>query len=253
MREDVCVDNVGLSTMQSSRSQFKSSILGGSANNEITTNSGNKKQKESALINLSNKVKLLERNFSTQSNTLIHLETRQDQTHADVVRILKSLTKADQVLKDSASDSAQGKIVMAALNEKIKYLESELVRMEEILYIGCGVILAAVMSSIILIFCFCQNSTPEKSSDSVKSENFASTISTTIETSETQTEEKVPEVKKVTFNDVVESEPIPSVTNEDISAKLFTVRRKKDVSRRVTWCSGNWERNTAIKSFSREA
>merc|ERR1712113_668366 len=48
-------------------------------------------------------------------------------------------------------------------------------------------------------------------------------------------------IKKVSFPEEAEEE-VKTSGNDDISTKLFVTRRKKDLSRRVTWCSGSLRR-----------
>ena len=93
IQDDICVEKFGIQTVQSQ------SVIKGKESNKPLNQVSNQKHKESVLISLSNKVKILEKNFTAQQSNLRSLETISGQTNADVKKILKSLVKADESFK----------------------------------------------------------------------------------------------------------------------------------------------------------
>ena len=94
IQDDICVEKFGIQTLQSQ------SVIKGKESNKPLNQVSNQKHKESVLISLSNKVKILEKNFTAQQSNLRSLETISGQTNADVKKILKSLVKADESFKE---------------------------------------------------------------------------------------------------------------------------------------------------------
>ena len=231
MRDDICVDKVGLKT-------FETNLFHHESDTRTLPDKTNQKQKESVLIGLSNKVKILESNITKHQHNLRNLDTLYSQTSVDLKQILKSIVKADEVFKESAKDSERTKGKVSVLNDKVQSLESELNRLEDLFYIGLGV--AAVVVSGLFV-CFTLLVCYRTSGDSVQVEKKVQHTTKKVTTTIAVQTDPPQIIKKVSFPEEAEEE-VKTSCNDDISTKLFVTRRKKDLSRRVTWCSGSLRR-----------
>ena len=227
--DDKCVDTMDLKTFE--KTTFK-------PDTNTIPEKNNHKQKDSVLITLSNKVKILEKNVSVHQTNLRELDTLFSQTSVDLKQILKSITKADAWIKDSGLEADKTKSRMGDMSDKIHILESELTRLEDTFLLGLGILAAAFAgfictTSVCLVVMFCRKTaSPSKMEvNKVPPAKVSTKSSVSVQTDPPQI------VKKVTF-------PKDVIDVEDISSKLLTSRRPKDLSRRVTWCSGTF-RNIA--------
>lgn len=236
MRDDKCVDSMDLRTFE--KATFK-------PDTNTIPEKNNHKQKDSVLISLSNKVKTLEKNVSVHQTSLRDLDTLFSQSSTDLKQILKSITKADAWIKDSGVEAEKTKSRMGDMSGKIQSLELELSRLEDTFLLGLGILAAALTGFIFttvvcVVMMFCKQSKPmSKVEDNKVTRPLLSTkTSVSVQTDPPQI------IKKVTFPDMKQEEENPVLGVEDISTKLLTARRKTDLSRRVTWCSGTF-RNIA--------
>jgi len=251
IRDDICVEKIGIQTVQSQ------SVIKGKEPNKPLNQVSNQKHKESVLISLSNKVKILEKNYTAQQSNLRSLETTSGQTNADVKKILKSLVKADESFQDSAKDSERMKGLINAMSEKVYYLETELGRLEKTMFIAVGLasfIILLVITFIQFISCLCSSEESKFKVDENEVKSPSPAVQKTTSTIAVQTDPTPPIVKKVTFPDEINNSETSK--NDDISSKIFVSRRRKDLSRRVTWCSGTFDRISTSsqkqKSFHKE-
>lgn len=233
IRDDKCVDTMEMRTFE--KATFKPDI-------STIPEKNNHKQKDSVLITLSNKVKTLEKNVSVHQTNLRDLDHLFSQSSIDLKQILKSLTKADAWIKDSGAEAEKTKSRVGDMSDRIRNMESELSRLEDTFLVGLG-ILAAAVAGFIFTACVCvvvtmckQTKSKEEANNNVTLPQVSTKTSVSVQTDPPQI------MKKVTFPDTKQEEEDPVI--EDISAKLFTSRRKTDLSRRVTWCSGSF-RNIA--------
>ena len=155
--------------------------------------------------------------------------------------------------KDSAKDSERMKGFINTLNEKVSFLETEVGRLEKTLFIAVGLasfIIVLMISIIQFISCVCFSEDSKSKVDEI--EVKSPTVQKTMSTIAVQTDPHPPMDKKVTFADeITDSETkntnATTITNDDISSKIFVSRRRKDLSRRVTWCSGTFDRVSSQK------
>ena len=234
IRDDKCVDTMEMRTFE--KATFKPDI-------STIPEKNNHKQKDSVLVTLSNKVKTLEKNVSVHQTNLRDLDHLFSQSSIDLKQILKSLTKADAWIKDSGAEAEKTKSRMGDMSDRIRNMESELSRLEDTFLVGLG-ILAAAVAGFIFTACVCVVATICKKTKSKEEANNVTLpqVSTKTKTSVSVQTDPPQIMKKVTFPDTKQEEEDPVI--EDISAKLFTSRRKTELSRRVTWCSGSF-RNIA--------
>ena len=256
MRDDICIDKVGLKSLNANFLPQKASKQVSDQQDKI-----NQKQKESVLITLSNKVKLLEKNFTAQNNQLQRVEKQNSQTSTDLKKILGSIVKAEDVFKDIAKDSERKDSKVSALNEKIEQLETEMKKYEDSLFIGAGFLASLIICLIIIniLGWSCAGSEiqnlPQQTPAAPKN-----TSSVAVQTDTNQLVKKVsfPEEKVKENENIVESEKEKGVcglkvTNDEDISRLLVTRRRKDVSRRVTWCPGTFRKlSTEAKQLIKE-
>ena len=230
-RKDVCFENL----------EVEDNNIISSEN----TRAGTKKEKDSVLVGLSNKVKILEKNLTAQNIIVKTVENFQSQQNKDLNKIHKTTLKTDETLKTFAKDSEDIKSDVAKQDDKIRILEEEMFKFEDTLFIATGicVFLAMICNSLILYICCWLSFDKRKTTpDSVEVTTEPKTKS--VKDSEVQTD-SLPAVpataaKKVSFSDDNNNAADPRTTkDQDISMRL-NVRRivRRDPSRRVTWCAG---------------
>ena len=234
IRDDKCVDTMEMRTFE--KATFK-------PDTSTIPEKNNHKQKDSVLITLSNKVKTLEKNVSVHQTNLRDLDQLFSQSSIDLKQILKSLTKADAWIKDSGAEAEKTKSRIGDMSDKILNLESEISRLEDTFLVGLGILAAVVVGFVIttgvcVVVTICKQNKSKKEANKVTLPQIRTKTSVSVQTDPPQI------IKKVTFPDTKEEEEEENPVIEDISAKLFTSRRKTDLSRRVTWCSGSF-RNIA--------
>jgi len=232
IRDDKCVDTMEMRTFE--KATFKPDI-------STIPEKNNHKPKDSVLITLSNKVKTLEKNVSVHQTNLRDLDQLFSQSSIDLKQILKSLTKADAWIKDSGAEAEKSKGRMGDMSDRISNMESELSRLEDTFLVGVGILAAAVAgfiftASVCVVVTICKQTKLKEEANNVTLTQVSTKTSVSVQTDPPQI------MKKVTFPDTKQEEEDPVI--EDISAKLFTSRRKTELSRRVTWCSGSF-RNVA--------
>lgn len=232
-RKDVCFENLEVED-----------------NNFISSENtrGTKKEKDSVLVGLSNKVKILEKNLTAQNIIVKSVENFQTQQNKDLNKIHKTTLKTDETLKTFAKDSEDIKSDVAKQDDKIRILEQEMFKFEDTLFIATGicVFLAMICNSLILYICCWLSFDKRKTTpDSVEVTTEPKTKS--VKDSEVQTE-VLPTApaniaKKVSFSDDNNNTDTKTTKEEDISMRL-NVRRivRRDPSRRVTWCAGSFKR-----------
>ena len=246
MRNDICIDKVGIKSLNAKFLPQKTSKQVSDQQDKI-----NQKQKESVLITISNKVKLLEKNFTAQNNQLNRVEKQNSQTSADLKKILGSIVKAEEVFKDIAKDSERKDSKMSALNEKIELLETEMKKNEESLFVGLGFLASVMFCFVILNIIGCSCSGSENQNIPTQTQTASkNTSSVAVQTESNQLVKKVSfpdEQKCEEIKDIVEGEKEEAscglkVTNAEDISRLLVTRRRKDVSRRVTWCPGTFRK-----------
>merc|ERR1719189_2156486 len=237
-RKDVCFENFEVD-----------------GNNLISSENtrGMKKEKDSVLVGLSNKVKILEKNLTAQNIVVKTLENFQSQQNKDLNKMHKTTMKTDETLKAFTKDSEDVKSDVAKQDDKIRNLEKEMFKFEDSLFIATGIcVFLAIICNFLVLYICCwlsfdkRNSTVEKPPDSVEATTEPTTEpkSKSVKDSEVQTD-AVPTApatvakKVVSFSDDNNNADTRTTKDEDISMRL-NVRRivRRDPSRRVTWCAG---------------
>merc|ERR1711997_636058 len=235
-RKDVCFENL----------EVEDNNIISSEN----TRAGTKKEKDSVLVGLSNKVKILEKNLTAQNIMVKNVENFQSQQNKDLNKIHKTTIKTDETLKTFAKDSEDIKSDVAKQDDKIRILEQEMFKFEDTLFIATGicVFLAMICNSLILYICCWLSFDKRKTSpDSVEVTTEPEPKPKSVKDSEVQTEvlptAPSTNAKKVSFSDDNNNTDTKITKDEDISMRL-NVRRivRRDPSRRVTWCAGSFKR-----------
>merc|ERR1712087_1098820 len=236
-RKDVCFENLDFPRGESS--EVDSNNLISSENTR-----GMKKEKDSVLVGLSNKVKILEKNLTAQNIIVKNMENLQTQQNKDLNKIHKTTMKTDETLKAFTKDSEDVKSDVARQDDKIRYLEKEMFKFEDSLFVATGIcVLLAIICNFLFLYICCWLSFDKKNPTPVSVEAPTEQKSKSVKDSEVQTD-ALPTVpatvnKKVSFSDDNNNADPPTTKDQDISMRL-NVRRivRRDPSRRVTWCAG---------------
>jgi len=233
-RKDVCFENLEVD-----------------GNNLISSENtrGMKKEKDSVLVGLSNKVKILEKNLTAQNIVVKNLENFQAQQNKDLNKIHKTTMKTDETLKAFTKDSEDVKSDIAEQDSKIRNLEKEMFKFEDSLFIATGicVFLATICNFLIFYICcflsFGQRNSAPESVEATTEPKSTEPKTKSVKDSEVQTDSLPTSPatvgKKVSFSDDNNNADPRTTKDEDISMRL-NVRRivRRDPSRRVTWCAG---------------
>jgi len=270
MRNDVCVDSVIFETFNSqSLAANKDNIesieiytkvekVNASAvketekNVNITENTINISNtvvpKESILVQISNKVKVLEKNLTSQGNILRNFNSTSRQQRNDIDKILETILKAKVVFEETAgeTDTIKGKV--KTLNKKIDQFEEALGDSAETLKLMMAVTIILSITCIFLvsIICIQQNHSPTESSEDevfqeeeyIEEEASSNTLVSCLAGSEEVRQKDAK--KRVTFSDE------DQCSEDDISRRIVRrkERRKREPHRRATWCGGSFRKLT---------
>jgi len=207
--------------------------------------------KESVLVQISNRVKILEKNITIQNNILKNFNVSSKQQANDINKILETILKAKEVFQETVGETEAVKGDVNELTKKVTKFEELIGEYAEALKLmmALTVFLSILCLFLISLICF-------KPSD-IKLVEVEEEVEVTYETIEEEDgqEEKCknkdihvqtdsPIIKKrVTFSDD-EKEVKTEGSDYDISYKLTTGRRvrRRDPSRRVTWCGGTFRK-----------
>jgi len=287
MRNDVCIDSVTLETLtQNSFVGAKDKVQAmkyKSVEKKVIAQEEGKEQtveksvdsndsnthnmltpKESILVQISNRVKVLEKNVSSQNNILKTFNSSSKQQENDIGKILDTIVKAKEVFEETAGETENMKGRVKKMDQKMGRMEDILAESAETMkmMMAITIVLAITCLFLVSIICFSpsphyvmfedKNEVEEEEGLSVgSSQPSASThrVSHTSQVIDDEVETVVtegPKVKKrVTFtDDEVETE---ASAEEDISLRISSpkrrvVMRRKDPARRATWCGGSFRR-----------
>ena len=287
MRNDVCIDSVTLETLTQNSfvgakdkvqaMKYKSmekKVIGHEEEKEqaveksVDSNDSNTQNmltpKESILVQISNRVKVLEKNVSSQNNILKTFNSSSKQQENDIGKILDTIVKAKEVFEETAGETENMKGRVKKMDQKMGRMEDILAESAETMkmMMAITIVLAITCLFLVSIICFSpsphyvmfedKNEVEEEEGLSVdNSRPSASThrVSHTSQVVDDEVETVVtegPKVKKrVTFtDDEVETE---ASAEEDISLRISSpkrrvVMRRKDPARRATWCGGSFRR-----------
>jgi len=210
--------------------------------------------KESILVQISNRVKILERNFTAQNSILKSFNVSSKQQANDINKILETILKAKEVFQETVGETEKVKGKVNDLNKKVTMFEESIGEYAEALKLMMAftIFLSVLCLFLISLICFKPNERKteeeEKEIEEVgsKSEDFEIEVAhdeiSILKTIHVQTDS--PKIKKkVSFSDT-EKEATHETSEDDISAKLESNRRvrRRDPRRRVTWCGGTFRK-----------
>jgi len=203
--------------------------------------------KESVLVQISNRVKILEKNYTFQNNLMKSFNLSSKQQASDINKILETILKAKEVFQETVGETERVKGKVKDLNKKVTSFEETLgVYAESLkLMMALSVFLSVLCLFLISLICF-------KPSDRKVEEEVESCEEVEIKTLEAdispnndvQVQTDSPKTKKkVSFLEKA-TEITPATSDEDISTKLENYRRaiRKEPRRRVTWCGGTFRK-----------
>jgi len=281
MRNDVCIDSVTLETLTHNSfmgakdkiqavkyKSIEKKVTGNEAEKEQTveksadnndSNTNLLTPKESILVQISNRVKILEKNVSSQNNILKTFNSSSKQQENDIGKILDTIVKAKEVFEETAGEAENVKGKVKKMDQKMGKMEDILAESAETMKMMMAIMIVLAITCLFLVSIICFSPSPhyvmfeEKNEiDEVEEEEGLSVDNTNSSQSAPVLDkgakdivEEGPKVKKrVTFtDDEVETE---ASAEEDISLRIYSpkrrVVRRKDATRRATWCGGSFRK-----------
>jgi len=207
--------------------------------------------KESILVQISNRVKSLEKNLTIQNNILKAFNTSTKQQGNDINKILETILKAKEVFEETTLDTEGIKKEVKKMDHRMGQIENVLAESTETLkmMMAVSIVLAITCLFLISIICFsptshfvvCENDEDELTVDELTAENSQINRNTTVSdiAQDESSEINSPKLKKkVTFS---EEELSKESSDEDVTLLInrsYKRLKKKETKRRVTWCGG---------------
>ena len=215
--------------------------------------------KDSVLVQISNRVKILEKNITVQNNILKNFNVSSKQQANDINKILETILKAKEVFQETVGENEAVKGDVNELNKKVSKFEELINEYAEALKLMMALTIFLSILCLFLISLICFKPGDVKM---VEVDDEVDTAVGTIDQEEEYKEEKCnikdihvqtdsPIIKKrVTFSDD-EKEVRAEGSEEDISYKLTARRRvrRRDPARRVTWCGGTFRKLAEEAAF----
>lgn len=283
MRNDVCIDSVTLETL--THSSFVGakdkiqSVKYKSIEKKVAASEAGKEQqaveksvenndsntnlltpKESILVQISNRVKILEKNVSSQNNILKTFNSSSKQQENDIGKILDTIVKAKEVFEETAGEAENVKGKVKKMDQKMGKMEDILAESAETMKMMMAITIVLAITCLFLVSVICFSPSPhyvmfeEKNEmDEVEEEEGLSVGNTkpsqsapVLDKGAENIVEEAPKVKKrVTFTDD-EVDEMEASAEEDISLRVYSpkrrVVRRKDAVRRATWCGGSFRK-----------
>jgi hypothetical protein len=213
--------------------------------------------KESILVQISNRVKFLEKNLTAQNNVLKTFNSSSKQQGNDIGKILETIVKAKEVFEETASETEHVKGKVMNMDQKVNRIEHVLAESKETMkmMMAITIVLAIICLFLISIICF-RDSSPNYGQYEAKTEleddkpvdntfEMPSSTSTILKNSDGDRGDESPQQvkKKVTFSEE-EIEKSADSGEDDISWRMESPQRRmrmkrKDPLRRATWCGGS--------------
>jgi len=213
--------------------------------------------KESVLVQISNRVKILEKNSTIQNHILKNFNVSSKQQANDINKILETILKAKEVFQETVGVTEKVKGNVNDLTKKVTRFEEVIDEYAEALKLMMAftIFLSILCLFLISVICFKPSDIKVETEEEVEStyevieEEVHQEEKSQIKNMHVQTDS--PKImKKVTFSDD-EKEVKTSGSDEDISAKLNASRRirRRDPKRRVTWCGGGFRKLAEEAAF----
>ena len=278
MRDDVCVDSATfeeftktgilknkdkIQTIEYETMEKKVGSQAGVKTKSINVNENKTQQtegtnvsaqspKESILVQISNRVKLLEKNATVLNNILKAFNSSNKQQGNDIGMILETITKAKEVFEETADevDHVQGKV--KSMDKKMEKIESILADSVETTKLMMMITIFLGITCLFLISFICFSPTPQRmiyddisdveDDDLTVEDRKPKQSSVPDEMHEEKSKESPKPKKKVHFTD---EEMEKGSEEDDISFRMESpIRRtrRRDPLRRSTWCGGSLRR-----------
>lgn len=198
--------------------------------------------KESVLVQISNRLKILEKNFTMHNNILKSFNISSKQQANDINKILETILKAKEVFQESAGETDAVKSNVNDLSKKLTRFEKVLEENADSMKLLMALIILLSILSLFLISLVCFKPNEKDNEEPIEVELKIKKKDDKICVQNTQVQTDSPKiVKKVTFSD---DEKDGKASDDDISAKLIFHQRvrRRDPKRRVTWCGGTFRK-----------
>jgi len=216
--------------------------------------------KDSVLVQISNRVKILEKNITVQNNILKNFNVSNKQQANDINRILETILKAKEVFQETVGETEAVKGDVNELNKKVSKFEELINEYAEALKLmmALTIFLSILCLFLISLICFqpgdvkmveVEEQEVETEFKIIGQEEINKEENCHIKDIHVQTDSPIIK-KRVTFSDD-EKEVKTEGSEEDISNKLTTRRRvrRRDPARRVTWCGGTFRKLAEEAAF----
>jgi len=207
--------------------------------------------KESILVQISNRVKSLEKNLTAQVNTLKTFNSSSKQQGNDINKILETILKAKEAFEETTQDTETVKDKVKTIDQKIARMESTLMESSEMMKLVMAITIVLAITCLFLISIICFSPTPHYVVTEEDEENEDLTVRNTQKNYNPPMEDvSIDEPiagcsskpkKKVTFSDDEGGKD----SDEDINRWIDNPHRrinKKEPRRRVTWCGGSFRK-----------
>jgi len=217
--------------------------------------------KESILVQISNRVKILEKNVTSQNNILKTFNSSSKQQENDIGKILDTIVKAKEVFEETAGEAENVKGKVKKIDQKMGKMEDILAESAETMKMMMAITIVLAITCLFLVSIICFSPSPhyvmfeEKNEvDEVEEEEGLSVGNSkpsqsapVLDRGAENIVEEAPKVKKrVTFTDDEVEETEEASAEEDISLRIYSpkrrVVRRKDATRRATWCGGSFRK-----------
>ena len=285
MRNDMCVDSVTLETLTHNSfmgakdkiqavkyKSIEKKVVGkveaekeqAAVEKSADSNDSNTNMltpKESILVQISNRVKILEKNVTSQNNILKTFNSSSKQQENDIGKILDTIVKAKEVFEETAGEAENVKGKVKKIDQKMGKMEDILAESAETMKMMMAITIVLAITCLFLVSIICFSPSPhyvmfeEKNEvDEVEEEEGLSVGNSkpsqsapVLDRGAENIVEEAPKVKKrVTFTDDEVEETEEASAEEDISLRIYSPKRRvvrsKDATRRATWCGGSFRK-----------
>merc|ERR1712222_279199 len=193
--------------------------------------------KESILVQISNRVKILEKNVTSQNNILKTFNSSSKQQENDIGKILDTIVKAKEVFGETAGEAENVKGKVKKIDQKMGKMEDILAESAETMKMMMAITIVLAITCLFLVSIICFSPSPhyvmfeEKNEvDEVEEEEGLSVgnskpsqSATVLDRGAENIVEEAPKVKKrVTFTDDEVEETEEASAEEDISLRIYS-------------------------------
>merc|ERR1711981_1108613 len=116
--------------------------------------------KESILVQISNRVKILEKNVSSQNNILKTFNSSSKQQENDIGKILDTIVKAKEVFEETAGETENVKGKVKRMDQKMGKMEDILAESAETMKMMMAITIVLAITCLFLVSIICFSPSP---------------------------------------------------------------------------------------------